>query len=164
MWGWNVYDAGGVPSQKQIFGPVGAPTKSVAPYPAGPADLSNIVETPLQNSGGCSAHNIDPWAGRRRVQIDAPVEFQGARIAPSYVEPQNSSLGNAIIRVLPCNPHTTPLICPPAIICPQLARAGSATAVQQATFGRGGKPRSVQLPEGVSTPSPSVVTRWSTYG
>ena len=37
-------------------------------------------------------------------------------------------------------------------------------AVRQAQFARGGAPRSIRAPEGIATPSPSVVTRWDVYG
>jgi hypothetical protein len=66
--------------------------------------------------------------------------------------------------VLPANPHTTPWIRPPKLIMPQLTQAGTQAAVRSAAFARGGAPRSIRAPEGISTPSPSVVTRWDVYG
>lgn len=162
-WGWNVYDTN-VNYQDYVYGPVGAPTPSCVPYPAGPADLSNIVNTPVQNSGGDSTGTIDPWAARRRVMIDPPIEYANARQSPTRVIPENSSLGNPIIRVMPCNPLTTPRLAPPKLITPQLSQAGNPAVVRQLMQKRGGQPRGVWTPEGVSTPSPTVVTRWGTYG
>jgi hypothetical protein len=127
-------------------------------------------------SGGDSTRSIDPYAGRRRATIDPPVQYANARVQPfDYIGVQEAgavssnhhpvtSIGNPIIIVPPCNPLVSPRLAPPKLITPQLAQAGTQAEVRSAAWARGGKPRSVRQPEGVSTPSPSVVTRWSTYG
>jgi hypothetical protein len=176
-WGWNTFVTN-VPNSRPVYGPVGTPAPVPEPFPAGPASAGPVVDTPLQWSGGRSANGIDPYASRRRVQLEAPVQWSDARVQPfdyqgvmeagaastNTTAPNTSSIGNPIIIVPPCNPHTTPLIRPPKFITPQLAQAGTQAAVRSASFARGGRPRSVQTPEGIATPAPVVVTRWSVYG
>ena len=162
-WGWNVFVTN-VPAAIKEYGPVGAPAPQWLPFPAGPASAGPVVLTPVAVSGGDSTSTIDPWAARRRVMVDAPLEYVNAREAPTRLIPENCSLGNPIIRVMPCNPLTTPRIRPPKLISPQLAQAGTHALVRAAAFSRGGAPRGVWQPEGVATASPAVVTRWNTYG
>ena len=180
-WGWQGFvgsspaapEAGGaVPYSRLVYGPTGEPYPVPEPFPAGPANAAPIVDTPLQWSGGRTANCVDPQAGQHRVQLQPPVQYCNARVQPhdyGQATPgrgngDTASIGNEIIRVLPSDPHITPWIRPPKLIMPQLAQAGTAAAVRQAQFARGGAPRSIRAPEGIATPSPSVVTRWDVYG
>jgi hypothetical protein len=174
-WGWLGFVTN-VPTSRTIYGPLGSPAPVIEPFPAGPASAAPLVLTPVAVSGGDATAHIDPYAGRRRVHIEPPVQWSDARVQPfDYVAQMEagavstnrhntSSLGNQLIIVPPCNPLTTPRLAPPKLITPQLAQAGTMAEVRGAAFARGGGPRSVMSPEGVSTPSPTVVTRWSTYG
>jgi hypothetical protein len=151
-----------VPSVRQLFGPVGTTAKVAVPWPVGPAKVSAYVETPIGK--GISSLGIDPLAGVRKHVMAPPVEFLDRRMAPSRVRPANQILGNAIIVVPPCNTLLTQRIRPTKIICPQLSQSSGPGEVAAAAHARGGHPRSIRLPNAVTTPAPSVVTRWATYG